>query len=284
MIIERLKNTLNLTTQEKAVAEYIDRNPQAVLSLSSHQLAHVAFVSPSTIVRLCQKLGLSGYTEFKSAYTSEYAHYSKTKKLVKDIPFSKDSKIDEIIQTLPHIYQRAVNGTQSLINQKDLKECVELLQKSHHIGIYGMGLNFDIAKMYQYKLQSIGLNAIAYDSTNWSWLERIHFAKIPSFAILITKSGRNQFILDAGKQLRYYEIPTLLISGTQDKYVSQIANYTMYAMTSQDELELSNTSFTVSLIYLLDILTISMHIRYYEDIEKISVQIKGKRNEWLKSR
>lgn len=282
--MDRIKNTSNLTTQEKAVADYIERNPQAVLSLSSHELAHASYVSPSTIVRLCQKLGLSGYTEFKSIYTSEYAHYTETKKLIKDVPFSKDSKIDEIIQTLPHIYQRAVSYTQSLIDQKILKECVELLQKSQHIGIYGMGLNFDVAKMYQYKLQSIGLNAIAYDSTNWSWLERINFEKIPSFAILITQSGRNQFILDASKQLRHYEIPTLLISGAQDKYSSQIANYTLYAMSGNGALELSNTSFTISMIYLLDILTVSMHVRYYEDIEKISEQIKDKRNDWLKSR
>jgi len=284
MIMDRLKNTTNLTTQEAAVADYIEKNPQSILNMSSHELAHASFVSPSTIVRLCQKLGLSGYTEFKSVYTSEYAQYVESKQVIKDIPFGKDSKIDDIIETLPHIYQRAVNFTHSLIDSKSLKECVELMQKSQHIGIYGMGLNFDIARMYQYKLQSIGLNAIAYDSTNWSWLERIHYSKIPSFAIIITKSGRNQFILDAGRQLKHYEIPTLLISGTQDKYLNQIANYTMYAMTGNNELELSNTSFTVSMIYLLDILTVSMHVRYYEDIEKIAEQIKGKRDEWLKIR
>jgi len=65
--MDRLKNTSNLTTQEKAVADYIERNPQAVLSLSSHELAHASYVSPSTIVRLCQKLGLSGYTEFNQS-------------------------------------------------------------------------------------------------------------------------------------------------------------------------------------------------------------------------
>ena len=40
--MDRLKNTSNLTTQEKAVADYIERNPQAVLSLSSHELAHAS--------------------------------------------------------------------------------------------------------------------------------------------------------------------------------------------------------------------------------------------------
>ena len=91
-------------------------------------------------------------------------------------------------------------------------------------------------------------------------------------------------LLDAGRQLKHYEIPTLLISGIQDKYLNQIANYTMYAMAGSNELELSNTSFTVSMIYLLDILTVSMHVRYYADIEKIAEQIKGKREEWLKIR
>ena len=103
MIMDRLKNTTNLTVQESAVADYIEKNPQSILNMSSHELAHASYVSPSTIVRLCQKLGLSGYTEFKSVYTGEYAQYVESKQVILDLPFNKDSKIDDIIHTLKRV-------------------------------------------------------------------------------------------------------------------------------------------------------------------------------------
>ena len=37
MIMDRLKNTTNLTTQEAAVADYIEKNPQSILNMSSHE-------------------------------------------------------------------------------------------------------------------------------------------------------------------------------------------------------------------------------------------------------
>ena len=52
-------------------------------------------------------------------------------------------------------------------------------------------------------------------------------------------------------------------------------------MTGGNALELSTTLFTVSLIYLLDCLTVAMHVKYYEDIERITHQINDRRNDWL---
>lgn len=281
MIVDRLKNVTHLTTQEKALVDLIEAQPDLILRASSHVLAKVAYVSPATVVRLCKKIGLSGYAEFKSMYTAEFSQYMAMREQIKTIPFNQDSKMEDILHSLPHIYQRAVNYTESMIDPNVIQACVEAIQTSEHIGIYGMGLNYPIAQMYQYKLQAIGINAVAYNTTNWSWLEQLKLKKTLSFAILISQSGRNQFIHEALKQLKSYEIKTLYIAGQKDRLSHQLATYSLFAMTGGNALELSTTLFTVSLIYLLDCLTVAMHVKYYEDIERITHQINDRRNDWL---
>lgn len=61
----------DLSVSEKNLADYILEHRQQVLSLSVQALAKAAFVSPSTVVRLCQKLGLNGYAQFKIQLASD---------------------------------------------------------------------------------------------------------------------------------------------------------------------------------------------------------------------
>lgn len=53
------------SSAERNVIEYVQGNPRAVLSMTIRELADETFTSPSTIVRLCRKLGCDGYKQFQ---------------------------------------------------------------------------------------------------------------------------------------------------------------------------------------------------------------------------
>ncbi|WP_371926543.1 MurR/RpiR family transcriptional regulator, partial [Atopobium minutum] len=60
-LLVRLKQHMN--SASPAERELIDRllaNPEAASSMSIHELAAHTFAPPSTITRLCKKLGLKG--------------------------------------------------------------------------------------------------------------------------------------------------------------------------------------------------------------------------------
>ncbi len=64
--LELLEQELpRLTKSEKIIAKYILGNPMAVIRYSLTQVAKESKSSNTAIIRLCQKLGYQGFSEFK---------------------------------------------------------------------------------------------------------------------------------------------------------------------------------------------------------------------------
>lgn len=60
MIIEKLQEKLGFTSTEELLANYILTHADDVTQMTVREVADAVFVSPSTVSRLCQKLGVEG--------------------------------------------------------------------------------------------------------------------------------------------------------------------------------------------------------------------------------
>ena len=78
-IMTQLEFELDFSSSEKTIAKYILDNGEDILNLSVKELAKQTYTSPATIVRLCRKLGLNGYGDFKIKYSAEL-QFDKKKK------------------------------------------------------------------------------------------------------------------------------------------------------------------------------------------------------------
>ena len=97
VLIEQLQNTTQLTKNEKCVAEYILTHLNDIEQMNSNQLAKASFTSKSTIVRLCQKLGLSGYQEFRLKPIAEINQKQRLDTLLATEPIQKQTKLMQIL-------------------------------------------------------------------------------------------------------------------------------------------------------------------------------------------
>ena len=281
MIFDTLKQLENLTTQEQAIVEYIVENPQSVLDMSISELAKASFTSNSTIVRLCQKAGYSGYAELKKVFTLEYPSFMKFEKRLRKQPFDSTTNIDDILESLSLINAKTMEYTRSMLHRPTLLKCIELLGECAHLGIYGDGLNFDIARMYAYKFEEVGINAVAYDSAHWQHLRRLSLEGVPTFSILLSHTGKNPNIVSIANRLKDYGLPTLAISGiTEDKTLKNLCTYHMSIVVSRNTTELSNHLFGFSTQYILDVMVMAMLSKNFEMIEKIAQLTTHERSEW----
>lgn len=73
-----LKENKDLSKNERILADYILKHPEDVLKMSSKDLGKVCFVSTATVYRLCDKLGLSGFSDLKIKITSSLDDYRKS--------------------------------------------------------------------------------------------------------------------------------------------------------------------------------------------------------------
>ena len=65
MILEKLREKTAFTENEKAIADYILDHLDDFQNLTSEALAKDTLTSKSSVVRLCKKMGTTGYQELK---------------------------------------------------------------------------------------------------------------------------------------------------------------------------------------------------------------------------
>ena len=90
-IMTQLEFELDFSHSEKEIAHYILNEGEKVLNLSIKELAKKTYTSPATIVRLCHKLGLEGYGDFKIKYSAELQFdLAHTDRIDVNFPFNEE--------------------------------------------------------------------------------------------------------------------------------------------------------------------------------------------------
>ena len=125
------------------MADYILEHLRQVPSMSAGELADAPYTSKATVVRLCQKLGLTGYQEFKIRLVEEM---SQKDRILANEPITGKSTYSDIITALPALYDKAITNTRLSFDKNVMIRIHNYLQKSECIDIYGTGISYHLAK------------------------------------------------------------------------------------------------------------------------------------------
>lgn len=280
MIIDKMLCLKNLTSQEKAVVEYIIDNPKGLLEMNVNELAKVSYTSASTIIRLCKKLEVKGYADLKFIYASEYPEMMKQRELLRKKPFDSQTSIDDIINTLPHIYAKAIDHTRSLLSRNTIIRVTNLMKQAQRIEIYGDGVNYDLAKMMAYRFESVYKDCFVYSASHWEHIKYLEIQKIPTLAILLSHTGKNPMVIESAKRLKLSGIKTVSISGNVDSQLAKLTNEHIHIIETDNELELKTIAFTMAIQYILDVCVSTLLIHSFDQVEKVSNDLAGSRESW----
>ena len=119
----------SLNETELEVYKYITKNRVEVLNMKIRDLADVAHVSTTTVLRFCKKIGCEGYAEFKLKYKMEL---SKTEKL----------KDYNDTHTMLQYFKRI--DTEAFDNE--LNKVAELIYERSNVIFLGIGTSGILAK------------------------------------------------------------------------------------------------------------------------------------------
>ena len=70
-VLLKLREYKQLPNSENEVRMYILKNSNEVIKMSIQELASKSFTSPPTIMRICNRLGLGGFSDLKIEIASE---------------------------------------------------------------------------------------------------------------------------------------------------------------------------------------------------------------------
>lgn len=265
-----LKENKDLSKNERVLADYILKHPEDVLKMSSKDLGKVCFVSTATVYRLCDKLGLSGFSDLKIKITSSLDDYRKSNEDFNfDFPVNQFQTHYEIIQKIKEDYEQTLNLTANLFSLDQLRLIASAMEKAQIIDVYTSAGNINFALNFQFQMQEIGIQVnVPVDE----YQQRLIAASSNEnhLAIIITFGGRGILSDILPRILHKVKTPIVLISSYDYTFKDFDPDYQLYISSYENHYKkISSFSTRLSILYILDVLyTCYFKLDYQENIEK----------------
>lgn len=259
----------NFSSTEKEIARIVLDNPQLVVDMSVHALAKHTFSSASTIVRLCNHIGYSGYKEFRWAVTYELAQREQTRK-IEQKEIARSDSLEEIIEKVTYLNIISLEETSSLLDVEVLRQCVEQIKKAKVVYLFGIGASLCAAK--DAYLKFLRLNKLCIINEDWhSQLLQARNATKDDVAIVISYSGATVEVIECMKALRENKTPIIAITRFVQSPVSDLADYKLYTSANESVFRSGAMSSRLSQLNVIDILyTALANDSYEETLEQLS--------------
>lgn len=249
-----------LTNKEKQLAEYILNNYEDVILMSTSRLAQNADVTKSVIVRLCQTLGFSGYTEFKLMLSRELARNEQ----FSFTPYiSKTDSTDEIFDKVFASNIKTLHDTALGIDREVLNQAVCALEGAANIYIYGVGTSAGIVTDFQYRLMQIGLNAFCFTDIGNMRVSILNI-KEGDAAIGISNSGNTIATVDTLRLAGQSGAKTVCITSYPNSEIVKISDYPLVIKTDEIQYPIEAISSRIAHISVIDSIAISLSARHYD--------------------
>jgi DNA-binding MurR/RpiR family transcriptional regulator len=235
-LLNRFENTLsNLSYAEKHVFYYIENNLENAKKQSLTEMADENSVSTATIVRMCHKLGLSGFSELKYILKSIQNQ---------DI-LTETNYIDNI--------KNNINLTLSNLNINDLYSLIQFMITSKKIIIVAVGLTKTIGEYFSKLLMQANKNTLyVYESHIIDLLPGM--IDHEDLVIFISNSGETKTLLSIGEKLSYRNYKTAAIINVPDSSLSRYVTLTINAHSNKLEYGGYDITPRSSLLLLIDII------------------------------
>lgn len=265
-----LKENKDLSKNERILADYILKHPEDVLKMSSKDLGKECFVSTATVYRLCDKLGLSGFSDLKIKITSSLDDYRKSNEDFNfDFPVNQFQTHYEIIQKIKEDYEQTLNLTANLFSLDQLRLIASAMKKAQIIDVYTSAGNINFALNFQFQMQEIGIQVnVPVDE----YQQRLIAASSNEnhLAIIITFGGRGILSDILPRILHKVKTPIVLISSYDYTFKDLDPDYQLYISPYENHYKkISSFSTRLSILYILDVLyTCYFKLDYQENIEK----------------
>lgn len=248
----------SLSKNELSVLQYIYAHPQRVCSMSIKELSSQVCYSPTTVLRLCKKLNLSGFAELKYTLKSRLNHPAPTFSASKG-----ESRDDtEILENI----SKELAATFHFIDHEQLLEIVTLLDSHKPLYIYSpSGITGIVAEYLQRLLFIAGRKQVFMMESPKLAQHMVKELSPDNILFLISTGGVFPPTLALARIAAMRQIPVIAISPYEVNTLSTLAQYNLRFFTIQRENSGAELTSRLPLFYLISAL-IRCYVFYKDGI------------------
>lgn len=276
LISNKLESINSLSKSEEILANYILNEKENIEHLSTKDLANATYTSPSTVVRLSQKLGFSGWNELKEKYLEELNYLNKNFSNVDpDFPFESHDTFMNIASKVGHLAINSIDDTLSLLKNDQLNKAVHLLCKSQIINVYGVSNSLLMAYDFKHKMLRINKYVEIMNLPGEQFIVASNSTPA-NCAILISYSGESKEVIKIAEILKSRNTQIIVLTSIGENSLTPFADC-IFHISTREKLysKIATYSSNSSIHLILDILyscvfkmNYDYNLKYKADISK----------------
>lgn len=277
--LKELKKLKKLTDTEQQVVDYILSHPEEFEKLSSRQLAELTYTSPATVVRICQKLGFSGYVEFKIKFLQEINQNPMIEAVSRSNPITKDDTIQDVINKMAALEMTAIEQTKKGLDVEQLMRVTQLLEEAKQIDFYAFDNNIHIAKNACVHFLHAGKMSVVHDGSNAQFMQAaLSNVGDRHVAIIISRTGENIYLKRTMTMLKERGVSMLVLTESRHSTLAKMASEHVSVYNVLKYSDMGPVIFETSVKYIFNLLfailfshnieVILKHQQVYEDVNE----------------
>lgn len=262
----------DFTDNEKNIADYILSHKDDILNWSIQKLAKETYTSTSAVMRLCAKLNLSGYREFKILYAQELSSKTDTmNEIDPNFPFSKDDSVGEIANQLEDLTVQSLKEARKTLSISDIRKACKILHQAKNVAIFGIGDAYLSGLTFQARLMRAGVNFL----TAPVYGEQGHLAQTLSHGdagLLLSYSGITESTVNCAEILKSAGAATICITADPSSPLAKLSNISLILPAKETKFHRIASFFSQTCMeYYLNVMYSTLYVMDYDSHAQKSI-------------
>lgn len=219
---------------EKRIAEFVLSAPSEAVRLPSAKLAEKIGASQSSVVKFCQKLGFSGYQDFRLALSEASAQtWTVDASAVQGSIGSSDSfstTTEKLVGSKIHAMQQTV----SVNREAAMTSALEFIRKARRVQLVGVGASSLVARDFAYKLQKLGLTVL-YDADSHIQIANATTLGPRDVVFALSYSGSSMETLSIAKSAKELGATVVSLTNVSPNQLSDLADVQLYVTADEEK-------------------------------------------------
>jgi len=212
---------------EKRVADYVLQNAEQVVNLTIEELAAESRTSYATIVRVCKRLGYSGYKEFKNNLISDVIYSRDVDNLITDQAINVDATTAVIAEKTYALATSILDDGYKIMDPAIIDLAVDKIISAGAISVIGAGYSGVSARYAASKLFRIGLPSFFEMDLTLSRM-KISIMTEKDVLFAISSSGRTSNTIEAVRLAKKSGVTVISLSDYAVSPLTKISDINLF--------------------------------------------------------
>jgi RpiR family transcriptional regulator, carbohydrate utilization regulator len=248
---------------ERKIADFLLKKPEAAIYMTVSEISAETGVADSSIIRTCQRLGFSGFSELKINMAKNLKKHEEN--VLEDL----DEKSDPFT-VASRVFSssiKALEDTIGMLDKTQLSRAVRELLAAQKIEFYGVGTSSTIAIDAYYRFMRIGLPA--YVATD-PHIARVSASKLNSrcVAVGISHTGRTKDTVRVLQIAKSRGAKVICITSYMKSPITELSDICLITSTTETRKKTEAVSSRIAQIALLDSIYTCIVLRKYDSAAK----------------